>query len=138
MLSKVLGLDYLSCPRIWNIEKEKDRGKEKGGDRPAKLYEEKSDRELEREKKLRRHFLLEEKHENFVAAVIKMRNACGNEGENERAVIKKKNKNKYDISSKKRVTKKFLEVSCCSRAKQRQRNVQKNCAARAKLLFFAN
>ena len=90
MLSKVLGLDYLSCPRIWNIEKEKDRGKEKGGDRPAKLCEEKSDRELEREKKLRRHFLLEEKHENFVAAVIKMRNACGNEGENERAVIKKK------------------------------------------------
>ena len=29
-----------------------------------------------RKKKLRRHFLLEEKHENFVAAVIKMRNAC--------------------------------------------------------------
>ena len=38
---------------------------------------------------------------------------------------------------KKRVTKKFLEVSRCSRAKQRQRNVQKKCAARAKL-FFAN
>ena len=47
----------------------------------------------------------------------------------------KVNKNKYDISSIKRVTKKFLEVSCCSRAKQRQRNVQKKCAARAKLLF---
>ena len=29
------------------------------------------------------------------------------------------------------------EVSRCSRAKQRQRNVQKKCAARAKL-FFAN
>ena len=27
------------------------------------------------------------------------------------------------------------EVSRCSRAKQRQRNVQKKCAARAKLLF---
>ena len=36
---------------------------------------------------------------------------------------------------KKRVTKKFLEVSRCSRAKQRQRNVQKKWAARAKLLF---
>ena len=43
--------------------------------------------------------------------------------------------NTYDISSIKRVTKKFLEVSHCSRAKQRQRNVQKKCAARAKLLF---
>ena len=41
-----------------------------------------------------------------------------------------------DISSIKRVTKKFLEVSRCSRAKQRQRNVQKKCAARAKLLFL--
>ena len=36
---------------------------------------------------------------------------------------------------KKRVTKKFLEVSSRSRAKQRQRSVQKKCAARAKLLF---
>ena len=67
----------MSCPQIWNIEKEKDREKEKADGRPAKLNEEKSDRELEREKKkLRRHFLLEEKHENFVAAVIRMRNAC--------------------------------------------------------------
>ena len=33
------------------------------------------------------------------------------------------------------VTKTFLEVSRCSRAKQRQRNVQKQCAAREKLLF---
>ena len=31
------------------IEKEKDREKEKVGDRPAKLNEKKSDRELERE-----------------------------------------------------------------------------------------
>ena len=48
---------------------------------------------------------------------------------------KKKNENTYDISSIKCVTKKFLDVSRCSRAKQRQRNVQKKCAARAKLLF---
>ena len=48
---------------------------------------------------------------------------------------KKGNKNTYDISSMKRVTRKFLGVLRCSRAKQRQRNVQKKCAARAKLLF---
>ena len=46
------------------------------------------------------------------------------------------NENTYDISSIKRVTKKFLEVSRCSRAKQRQRNVQKKTAARAELLFL--
>ena len=33
----------------WNIEQEKDRGKEKVGDRPAKLNENKDDRDLERE-----------------------------------------------------------------------------------------
>ena len=48
---------------------------------------------------------------------------------------KKGNKNTYDISSIKRVTRKFLGVLRCSRAKQQQRNVQKKCAARAKLLF---
>ena len=34
------------------------------------------------------------------------------------------------------VTGKFLEVSRCRLAKQRQRNVQKKCAVRAKLFFF--
>ena len=56
------------------------------------------------------------------------------QGENERQ-WKKVNGNTYDISSLKRVTKKFLEVSHCSRAKQRQRNVQKKGAERAKFLF---
>ena len=37
---------------------------------------------------------------------------------------KQVNKNTHDISSIKRVTRKFLEVSRHSRAKQRQRNVQ--------------
>ena len=49
---------------------------------------------------------------------------------------KKRNENTYDISSIKRATKKFLDVSRCSRAKQPQRNVQKKCAARAKLLVL--
>ena len=59
------------------------------------------------------------------------------QGENERQ-LKKVNENTCGISSIKRETKKFLEVSRCSRPKQRQRNVQIKCAARAKLLFFAN
>ena len=46
------------------------------------------------------------------------------------------NEKMYDISSKKRVTKKFLEVSHGSRTKQRQRNVQKKCAARTKVVFL--
>ena len=40
-------------------------------------------------------------------------------------------------ATEKRVTRKFLEVSLCGRAKQWQRNEQKKCAALAKL-FFAN
>ena len=47
---------------------------------------------------------------------------------------KKVNKNTYVISSMKRVTRKFLEVSHCSCAKQRQRNVQKSVLL-CKLLF---
>ena len=50
MLSKVLSLDKLSCPQIWNIEQEKDREKEKVGGRPSKLND---DRDLEREIKNR-------------------------------------------------------------------------------------
>ena len=46
----------MSCPQIWNIEKEKDGEKEKVVDEPAKLNEKKSDRELGRELKKQRHF----------------------------------------------------------------------------------
>ena len=65
------------------MEKEKDRDKEKVGDRPAKLNEKKSDRELKnvsfafyprvnaRVKSKGDIFLLEEQNENFVAAVRK-------------------------------------------------------------------
>ena len=49
VLSKVLSLDKLSCPQIWNIEQEKDREKEKVGGRPAKLNEKKGDRDLKQE-----------------------------------------------------------------------------------------
>ena len=63
-----------------------------------------------------------------------MRNASGHQGEVSGSE-KKGNKNTYDIFSIKSVTRKFLGVLRCSCAKQRQRNVQKKCAARAKLLI---
>ena len=57
VLSKLLSLDKLSCPQIWNIEQGEDREKEELGGRPAKLNEKKGNRDLEREiKKQRRHF----------------------------------------------------------------------------------
>ena len=58
------------------------------------------------------------------------------EGENDRQ-WKIVNEKMYDISSIKRVTKKFLEVLRCSRAKQRQRNVQKS-VLHVQSCFFAN
>ena len=60
-----------------------------------------------REKELEqgRPISFEEKHENFIAAV-KM-------GGSQTKV----NRNRYNISSTERVTRKFLEVSLCSHAK---------------------
>ena len=81
--------------------------------------------------------MLEEQHKKFRSGGDKMRNSSGHQymqGENE-CSEKKVNAYTDDISSIKRITKMFLEVSRCSRAKQWQRNVQKKCAARAKLLF---
>ena len=62
-----------------------------------------------------------------------MRNASGHQCKEKMSGSEKKkvNENAYNISS----IKKFLEVSRGGRAKQRQRNVQKKCAARARLLF---
>ena len=62
----------MSFPQIWNTEKEKDREKERVGGRLAKLNAKKRDRDLEQEiKKHKRHFLLDEQHENFVVLVTK-------------------------------------------------------------------
>ena len=63
-----------------------------------------------------------------------MRNASGHQAKKERQ-RKKENKTTYNISSIKRVTRKFLEVSGCRLARPRQKDVQKKCAARAKLFF---
>ena len=67
-----------------------------------------------------------------------MRNASGHQCKVKMSGSENKvNENTYDISSKKRVTKKFLEVSRCGRVKQRQRNVQKNVLY-VHSCFFAN
>ena len=50
---------------------------------------------------------------------------------------KKVNKNTFDISFIKCVTRKFLEVLVFSRAKQRQRNVQKS-VLHVQSCFFGN
>ena len=66
-----------------------------------------------------------------------MRNASGHQCKVKMSGSEKKvNENTYDISSIKRVTKKFLEVSRCSRAKQRQRNVQKRVCCTCKVPFL--
>ena len=64
-----------------------------------------------------------------------MRNASGYQSENERQGKNRANRNS-NISSIKRVNRNLKEVSRFSRAKQRHGNVQKACAARAKLLFL--
>ena len=61
----------MSCPQMWNIEKGKDREKEKAGGSPAKLIEKKGDRDLEREIKRGDIFLLGEQYENVVTVVRK-------------------------------------------------------------------
>ena len=72
MLSKLLSLDKLSCPQIWNIEQEKDREKEKVGGRQAKINKKKSDRDLEREIKTKEKFFWWKNNiKNFVTAVTK-------------------------------------------------------------------
>ena len=81
MLSKVLNLDKLSCPQIWNIEHEKDREKEKLGGRPAKLNEKKGDRDLEqRDMKQSRHFFVGRTTWKFCSGGGNlMRNASGHQ-----------------------------------------------------------
>ena len=67
-----------------------------------------------------------------------MRNASGHQCKEKMSGSEKKvNENTYDISSIKCITKKFLEVSRCSRAKQRQRNVQKS-VLHVQSCIFAN
>jgi len=47
-----------------------------------------------------------------------------------------RNRNTYNISSINLVTRKFLKVPRCSRAKQRQRNIQKKVCCTYKVVFL--
>ena len=118
----------MSCPQIWDIEKEKDREKEKAGRQASEVQREK---ELERErKKTKGDMFCCRKNMKFCSdGMLAATRVKTSDSE------KKVNKNTSGISSIKRVTRKFPEVSRCSRPKQRQRNVQTKYAARAKLLF---
>ena len=62
------------------------RERERGSRRQATeaQREKERPRARARDKKQRRHFWLEEQHENFVEGGEKMRNASGHQGENER------------------------------------------------------
>ena len=107
----------MSCPQIWNIEQEKDREKEKVGDRPAKLNEKEGDRDLEREINKGDIFLLE--FSSNKSGGDNMRNASGHQCKVKMSGSEKKvNEKTYDISSIKRVTKKFQQVSRCGRRKK--------------------
>ena len=59
----------LSCPQVWNIQQEKAREKEKKRQASETQREKGRQRCRVRDEKQRRHFFLEEQHENFVAAV---------------------------------------------------------------------
>ena len=66
-----------------------------------------------------------------------MRNASGHQCKVKMSGTEKKvNEKTYDISPVKSVTKKFLRVSCCSRAKQRQRKCTKKVCCTCKVAFL--
>ena len=93
--------------------------------------------EAQRQKKQRRHFLLEEQRENVVAAVttweiLAATNAMWKwlSGSG-----KKVKENMYDISSKKRVTKKFLEVSHSRSRKTAAKKCTEKVCCTCKVVF---
>ena len=109
MFSKVLSLDWLSCPQIWNIEQEKHREKEKEGGRPAKLNEKKGDIDLEREIKNKGDIFCWKNNMKFCNGGDKMRNASGHQCKVKMSGEKKSERQNLRHSLYiKRVTKMFL------------------------------
>ena len=83
---------------------------------------------------------MEEQHEQFkqfVAAVRKWEIRAAMKVKMRGSEKRKVNKNTYDISSIKRVTRKFLEVSRCGRAKQWQKKCTKKSFLHVQSCFFA-
>ena len=114
----------------------------RAGERQRKRESRRQASEAQREKgrqrsRVRRRFFVGRTTWKFCSGGDKMGNPSGHQCKVKKTGSEKTvNENTYEISSIKLVTKKFLEVSWWSRAKQRQRNVQKKCAARANLLFL--
>ena len=81
VLSEVLCLDELSCPQIWNMEKEKDGEKQKAG---RQASEAQPGKELELERKSKGNIFSWRNHMKFGSGGKKMRNACFHQGKNER------------------------------------------------------
>ena len=88
VLSEILCLDELSCPQIWNMEKEKDGEKQKAG---RQASEAQPGKELERERKSKGNIFCWRKNMKFCSGGEKMRNACFHQGKNERREKQKKN-----------------------------------------------
>ena len=111
----------------------------RAGERQKAQREKGRQRSRARDKKQRRHFFVGRTTWKFCSGGDKMRNASGHQCKVKMSGSEKKkeNENTYDISSIKRVTKKFLEVSRWSRAKQRQRNVQKTVLHAQSCSFLA-
>ena len=81
MLSKLLNLDKLSCPQIWNIEQEKDRGRKRESGRQASEAQREKGRQgiRARDKKQRRHSFLGRTTGKFCSGGDKMRNASAHQ-----------------------------------------------------------
>ena len=92
-----------------------EREKEKVGGRPAKLNEKKGDRDLVREIKNKGDIFDGRTTWKFCSSGDKIRNDSGHQSKVKMSAgsEKKVNENAFDISSIKRVTKKFLEVQSC-------------------------
>ena len=88
VLSEVLCLDELSCPQIWNMEKEKGGEKLKAG---RQASEAQPGKELERERKSKGNIFCWRNNMKFCSGGEKMRNACFHQGKNERREKQKKN-----------------------------------------------
>ena len=88
VLSEILCLDELSCPQIWNMEKEKDGEKQKAG---RQASEAQPGKELERERKSKGNIFCWRNNMKFCSGGEKMRNACFHQGKNERREKQKKN-----------------------------------------------
>ena len=107
----------------WNIEQEKQRKRERRRQTSEAQREKGRQRSRATDKKQRRHYSIWN-----CSGGDKMRNASGHQSK----------ENTYDISSRKRVTKKFLEVSLCIVVQNNSKEMCKKSVLQVQSCFFAN